>query len=110
MKTAAESIFIKPPGMRCVISSPAKIAIPSTIKNASIVPRNKYICFLVFEAKSRMDSCVLSPNSAKPTTIKGINRSGTIFVSAYFKFTAEMAEIAEGILFEVLGIWRLLQF
>ena len=30
---------------------------------------------MVFEAKSRIDSCVLSPNSAKPTTINGINRS-----------------------------------
>jgi hypothetical protein len=57
---------------------------PSTIANAKIMPQNKLKCLLVFDANIIINNCVLSANSARATSKKGIKKSVNItyFINA----------------------------
>jgi len=79
MKMMPEAIFSRVTGMMFVIHDPIRTATPSTIRKASIAPSSRWMCFLVFEDRSRMDSCVLSPSSARAVEASGISMSGIIF-------------------------------
>jgi len=78
MKTIADIIFKYSIGIIIVIQVPARIATPSTIAKASIAPIKSWRCFFVFEDKSNIEICVLSPNSATAIAINGIMKSSMI--------------------------------
>lgn len=65
-------------GIALAIHEPAIIAMPSTIKKASITPIRRYTCFFVFDDNKRIDNCVLSPSSAIATVTNGISMSSNI--------------------------------
>ena len=74
-------------GIILVTHEPARIAIPSTMKNARITPRRRYACFCVFDDNKRIDNCVLSPSSAIATATNGTITSSKICVPLYFTDT-----------------------
>ena len=73
-----EMIFTIRIGIILVTHEPAAIAMPSTIKNASITPSRRYTCLFVFEDNKRIDNCVLSPNSATAIAASGTSTSSKI--------------------------------
>ena len=81
MKTAPETIFRTLVGITVVIHEPAAIAMPSTIKKASITPSKSCKCFFVFEDNNRIDICVLSPSSAAAIATNGMSISSIMFVT-----------------------------
>ena len=72
-------IFTIRMGIRLVSHEPARIAIPSTMKNARITPMRRYACFCVFDDNKRIDNCVLSPSSAIATATNGTRMSSNMF-------------------------------
>ena len=75
MKMVPDAVFSQLIGTMFIIHEPSMMAVPSTIRKASITPSNRCRCFLVLEDKSSMDNCVLSPNSARLMATRGISRS-----------------------------------
>jgi len=66
-------------GTMFMIHEPSSMAAPSAMRKASMIPSSRWRCFLVFEDKSMMDSCVLSPSSARLIATSGISRSAIMF-------------------------------
>jgi len=53
------------------------------MRKASITPINRYVGLFVFEERSKIDSCVLSPNSAIAMVMNGTTKSSMIFYPSH---------------------------
>ena len=71
-------------GMMLVIHVPSSMAVPSTIKKASVTPSRSWRCFWVFDDNSSMDSWVLSPSSARVMATRGMSMSVIIVLLGLF--------------------------
>ena len=81
MNMMPEIIFNMCVGMIFVIHVPARIASPSTIINAMMIPSKSCRCCFVFDASNKIDICVLSPSSAIAIVKSGMSISSSICVS-----------------------------
>jgi hypothetical protein len=83
MKITAAAIFTIFVGTISASHSPAKIATPSTIINAKIIPINRRPYFFVLVDNNKIESCVLSPSSDRTIKTKGTNIS-SITITQYY--------------------------
>ncbi len=71
-----------------VIRFPNAIAMPSTIKNAKKTPKKMFLYFCVLAESNRMETCVLSPNSAIAIARKGMIMSSKIVLTVDLIYSA----------------------
>jgi hypothetical protein len=90
MKTTPETGLRSDTSTTEVIKFPKAIARPSTIRNARKTPRKIFPYFFVLEERSRIETWVLSPNSAKAIAIKGMMISSKmVLTDSYTTAAAE---------------------